>query len=558
MVSYWILKMKFKLKSVTFYLMFLITVAIGVSLRLDQVGLQVLLDDEWHVIHQLLLKSPAQLFLTFGHADFSIPLALLYWSELKLFGLSELGMRWPMLLAGMCTLIVFPLYVRKYFSDKVTLLFTVLLAVSPKLLIYSRTARPYALTLLLSLLAVGVLHGFVESKNTSWKLGLAYVVNAVLCVWLHLISLPIVVAPFFVLGIPALLRRDWNKVLRLMWLGIFTLAGMLALLLPPMLSNPEVLAVKLGKQIPDIGTVFGALFFWLGTSSSVVVLVCLVLALLGARSLWRDFPLTRSITLGLALTFGLIIFTQPAWVQYPLTFGRYLLGVIPVLLLSTSIGFFKLIDVLSFRLNGVAEKLASSSVLALFLLCVIYYSPLLKILANPNSNSLHSVYQFDYRDKYNLIMIYQQDFPVSPFWQRLTAFPRDSLKIAASPFYFETYHWDAARWEQISKQRVMPGFLEGFCSKNRWGEVPNGQGFIFKNVGYLADGNDLIKRGFDLVVYQKPFKVITYQGEKEIGMDTADCELEIQRRFPAPIYEDQWLVAIPLSEELRQKFDAAR
>jgi hypothetical protein len=36
-------------KTVAFYLMMLATVSVGVYLRLDQFGLQVLLDDEWHV-----------------------------------------------------------------------------------------------------------------------------------------------------------------------------------------------------------------------------------------------------------------------------------------------------------------------------------------------------------------------------------------------------------------------------------------------------------------------------------------------------------------------------
>ncbi len=187
-----------------------------------------------------------------------------------------------------------------------------------------------------------------------------------------------------------------------------------------------------------------------------------------------------------------------------------------------------------------------------------YYSPLPKILAKPNSNSLHSVYQFDFRDEKNLISLYQKDFPVSPFWQQLASFPRDSLKIAASPFSFETQHWDAVRWEQISHQRVMPGYLSGFCTEHRWGEVPLGDGFRFRNVGYLSDQNDLIGRGFDLVVYQKPFKVLTNDGEKEFGVDTANCELKIREQFPAPVYEDQWLVAFPLSEQMKKQFDATR
>jgi hypothetical protein len=88
--------------------------------------------------------------------------------------------------------------------------------------------------------------------------------------------------------------------------------------------------------------------------------------------------------------------------------------------------------------------------------------------------------------------------------------------------------------------------------------VPNGNGFRFKNVGYLSDRDDLISRGFDLVVYQKPFKVQTYQGEKEFGIDTADCELELRAQFPAPVYEDRWLLAVPLSEEIREQFNTVK
>jgi hypothetical protein len=87
-------------KTAAFYVLLAIITLLGVYLRLDQFGLQVLLDDEWHVLHQLLANPPSQLFLTFGHADFSIPLALFYWLEMNVFGLSELGMRWAMMLAG--------------------------------------------------------------------------------------------------------------------------------------------------------------------------------------------------------------------------------------------------------------------------------------------------------------------------------------------------------------------------------------------------------------------------------------------------------------------------
>ena len=544
---------KIDIKSPGFFFTFLVVTAVGVYARLDQFLLQVLLDDEWHVVHQLLVKGPKELLQTYGHADFSIPLALFYWLEQKVFGLSEFGMRWPMMLAGITSLLVFPLYVHKYFSNKSTLYFSVLLAVSPMLVIYSRTARPYALTLLLSLIALGAFHKFVEAEKSAWKYGLVYAVCAVTSVWLHLISLPMVVAPFLAFGLPAVLHRNWSSLGRMIWLGGATLVGLLAVVLPPVLGHPEALTAKLGVQSPQLQTYYGALFVWLGTSSPGVVLLCLVLAMLGAGPLWRGLPILPSVLIGLGLTLCTILLTQPAWVHNPLTLARYLLPAIPLLLLSVSLGLGRLSDALEGQWGNIG-RLGSFTATMTALLFLAYYSPLSKILRTPNSNGMHSVYQFDFREDKNLIFQYQKDFPVSPLWQKLALFPADSIKIAASPFSHETQYWDAARWEQISHQRIMPGYLSGFCVEKRWGEVPMTDAFRFQNVGYLADQADLLQRGFDLVVYQKPQTVLTYQGEKEFGKDTAACELVFREQFPAPVYEDELLVAFPLSDKLIREF----
>jgi len=544
-------------KSSGFYLALVLTTSVGVYLRLDQFLLQVLLDDEWHVVHQLLVKGPKELFLTFGHADFSIPLALMYWLELKLFGLSETGMRWPMLIAGLITLILLPLYLRKFFSDKSTLIFSALLAMSPMLVLYSRTARPYALTLLLSLLALAAFQKFIESEKFSWKSGLVYVLCAMSSVWLHLITLPLVVAPFLVHGLSALPGRNWSRVGRMFYLGFFTLTGLLALVLPPVLGQPEALMVKLGVQAPDLQTYHGVLYAWLGTSSLVVVGVGVFFVALGAGPLWRGLPLVSSLVTGLSLTLVVILLTQPAWVHNPLTLARYLLAAIPLILLCIALGISRVVDAVVYR-GGYFGTVSSLALVVSVFLLMAYYSPLKEILRKPNSNSLHSVYQLDFREDKNLVYRYQKDFPVSPFWQTLAVFPSDTLKIAASPFSFETHHWDAARWEKISHQRVMPGYLNGFCAENRWGEVPLGDGFRFRNAGYLLDQSDLIRRGFDLVIYQKPFKVQTYQGEKEFGMDTANCESIFREQFPEPVYEDRWLIAFPLSDRVKRQLDAPR
>ena len=130
---------------------------LGAWLRLDQFLDQTLIDDEWHAVHQIMLSSPSRFMLSFGHADYSIPLTLLYWVQAQWFGLSEFGMRLPMMMAGLATVALFPLALRKELGDRTVIAFAFLLACSPVLIAFSRMARPYALTLLFSFCAYACL-----------------------------------------------------------------------------------------------------------------------------------------------------------------------------------------------------------------------------------------------------------------------------------------------------------------------------------------------------------------------------------------------------------------
>jgi 4-amino-4-deoxy-L-arabinose transferase-like glycosyltransferase len=87
--------------------------------------------------------TPVPAFIRFS--DYSIPLTFLYWIEARVFGLSEPRMRWPMMLASLLTLILFPVWVSRHLGWRVALVFALLLAISPLLSNYSRNARPYVL-----------------------------------------------------------------------------------------------------------------------------------------------------------------------------------------------------------------------------------------------------------------------------------------------------------------------------------------------------------------------------------------------------------------------------
>ena len=104
----------------------------------------------------------------------------------------------------------------------------------------------------------------------------------------------------------------------------------------------------------------------------------------------------------------------------------------------------------------------------------------------------------------------------------------------------------------------MPGYLTGYCIKHRWGEVPDGDGFRFQNVGYPGNPQDLQGRGVDLLVFQKPFKMIIDGIDVALGAGTYDCETAYRDLYSEPVYEDELLLVFPLSEKVRNRFDAER
>jgi len=525
-----------------------VALALGAWLRCDQFTMQVLIDDEWHAVHQLLRLASTPMWLDFGHADFSIPLGLLYALESRTIGLSETAMRWPMLVSGVATLVLFPLYVAPRLGRAPAAVFALLLALSPLLVIYSRMARPYAITLLLAWSAHAAFHRFDAGPRSQIAAGATYAIAAALAAWLHPIIAPFLVAPFLWAGFdlvrgPSELRGPRFR--RLFALAVATGVPMAALLVPPLLAHPESLVAKAGIDRPGFDTLVGAWYAWLGTPSTFAVFACCALAIVGAGAVWRAVPIARSGMVGILLTLAVVMATGVAWSHNPLTLARYLLPFAPLLLLSAATGAVRISRRIAApgqrerKVAAVFVALAPAAALAID-------TPLTDIARHPNAQTIHLVYHVDFRPERNPYLPYMAKIPLSPFWARLAGEPRGSLRVAAAPFYFESYDWDAPRWERTSGQTVIPGYLTGLCVDARAGEVPQSSAFRFANAVHLADTTALAAHHIDYVVWQKPF-VQTGRGRPEpIGRDTAHCEAALRARFGTPSYEDDALVAFRL------------
>ena len=225
----------------------IIAIAIGTYVRFDQFLIQTLIDDEWHAVHQLLHSTPTKIATSFGHADYSIPLTLFYWFEAEYIGLSELLMRWPMMLFGLTTIIILPIYVYRYFGQLEAVVFGFLLSLSPVLTIYSRTARPYAITLFLCYFSIWAFYQYYQKSNKRWLYLIIYSVSTALAVWLHLIVAFFIFSPFAVEIVRLVFNSNTDRIknlIELITIGIPTLLLTFALVLPPLLHDFKALTVK--------------------------------------------------------------------------------------------------------------------------------------------------------------------------------------------------------------------------------------------------------------------------------------------------------------------------
>ena len=412
------------------------------------------------------------------------------------------------------------------------------------LVIYSHFARPYAITLFLSYVGLYAFYRYLDAPDQKMRWDALYVVCASLGIWLHLVTAPFLLAPFLLEGCRWLLTKRAGRPGVLLSLALPVVVLVTALVAPALINAFRGLVSKTGNAEIGLETIQGAWFMWLGTPSLACVVILLAFTLIGMRSLLASDRIAQSAALGLVLTLLLIFLTSPNWVNHSLTFGRYLLPAIPFLLLASACGMARLAGGQGIS-RGIAYTLG-------VLLTALYlaHSPVWALIARPNSHINHAQFQFDFRPSHNVsAQILAQNLEVSPFWDRLSDEPADSLRIAVAPFYYPSFFWDGPRREQHSRQRIIPALRNGFCTNNKQGEVPINERFRFRNVFHLAELDSISADRPDWVVYTLPFKAeIESEEGAEITAEAERCIAELRNALGNPEFEDDSLLAFRVSD----------
>lgn len=524
------------------WLLMMAALATGAWLRMWQLSDQILVEDEWHALHKLLGSSMGNIATHFGTADYCIPLTLYYRALYDLGWLSEWPMRLPLLLAGLAILLVPPACRRLPVPTRA--LWAGLLAISPMLIYFSRTARPYALNCLLVMVAVVAVHTWWRRGQNGWGSALAYIVATVLAGWLHLLTLVFTTLPFVWFGVKAI--GIWQKqvnlkpFIRLLVLGVLTLLPLLALLLPPLITDWQAMRSKAGGGAMSWNSAWHSLLMTEGSANYPLILLMIVFMIVGSIYFWRRWQGFSAYVLFIALAGTvLIVLAEPNWIQHPGVLVRYVVPVIPVMLLLVAQG-----SVSCFQLLKGEWLIWPASIL--FLATVYCLGPLGFMLYNPNQFMGHTRFLYDPDPLVSLVQTQVKLNDIPDFYFMLAKLPPRSVTVVEAPWRLESQFNPLPWYQQLDHQYRKIGMVSPVCGFRRWGEYqPDQRGIHLTQFVHLGDILTGHRQGADfLVLHMKPWSSLPPQLLR--WPDMKQCLAIVSAKLGPPIYRDARIAAFDL------------
>jgi len=524
-----------------------IALVAGVWLRLYQLRSQVLIDDEWHAVRMLVGADAATIATHFGFADYCIPLTLYYRWLFDLGALDEWQMHLPLLIAGVALLIVAPWLMRRSVALPVRAVWIALMAVSPVLVYLSRTARPYALSGLCAFIAIVAFERW--RKDTSWRWALTYVIAAVAAAWLHLLTVVFTLWPFVWFGIPAL-RDAWRgstrkagmrSFSRIVVLALVTVGGFAIVLGPPILSDWHAMAAKAGAGAVTGETLYRSLLMAFGISN---LWLCAVLAIVLGVGVWqrwcKDSGFTAYVLGALLVGSAAIALSRPAWIQHQQTFVRYVLPMVPFVLLFLAEGLVFVLAQL--RISALAAGAG-----ALVIAGLVAAGPIPGYYYFPNQLMGHELFQFDYDAAANPYSARLELGPVPAFFRDLATRPRGSITLIETPAPLVSHYLPDPWYQAIHRQNIKYALAAPVCGGGEADEFPyDANGARFRRIGKLSDIMDGATWGADyLVLRMHPWSVPP--GIEMPWPDMAGCASTVGARLGEPVYRDEQIVVFALA-----------
>lgn len=472
-------------------LAWLLLFALAAWLRLWQIGHQILIDDEWHAVHKLMRSGYRDIFLSFGHADHTIPLTLFFRLLADTIGLSEWRMRALPLAFGLATVLALPWVMKPWLKRCEPWVFAALLAVSPLLIHFTRYVRPYALTVPMGFIAMVALWRWWHERKPAWAV--VFVVFASVCAWLHPLTLLFTAAALSWFGIAALVawwQGDGGQALkRILPLGALTTVLCSALVLPPLLADPTAMASKSGIHQVQWLTFVRGWELLIGSANWLVASFSLILAGLGAWRLWRRDAAFLGYWLFMSLVALVVtISLDAAWIHHALVLVRYTAVAHPLLLVLIALGLTWLLS----RLAGLVKRPAAVWPVAggalIWLLVLFVSGPLPQTYSGLNQFTSHMRYHYDYNFERSIYTSVMAEAQLPAIYRRMAAEPGDWVLIE-SPWHFESHFSPLSEFQRYHQMPIRVGMISGLCVDWTHGELRRDMDLhiVFRRLVFLAD-----------------------------------------------------------------------
>lgn len=506
---------------------------LALALRTWGITGQVVLDDEWHAIHELARSSYHVIVRSFGLADHSIPLTLLYKAMADTLGLAEGRLRALQVACGTALVPVGAWLALRAGGDRAAAALTAfLIADAPFLVLWSRFARPYSVTVLLSVLCIAALWRWRTHRTR--RAAAAATACAALAAWFHPLTAmyPALGWAFVFLEDAAApsevrARRMRGSVLLAVAMG----AAALVLLAPPLIHDRRSLMAKAGGEHPDLETWERMLaIFWGGIPTPAMWAACAIAAW-GAVVLFRRDRRLAMYLLALAIVPPVAVTLLGAvWVRQAQNLGRYVLPMQPLLLFFGALGA---IDGAR-RVVRAAPQAAAWSCAGVLTAAYLAATPTILQVATLGPWYAHLDYHWDYRVRWNAAKRADPSYDPPEFYRELALMAPGTATVIEAPFTWQAPMNQLAYYATYHHQRELFGMVHSLCAPGdgRGEPPPRDRRFRFRLFVFLDDVDAVRNSGARYLVllrevpHGKPFP----ESERCIG--------KLTQLYGPPVRED--------------------